>query len=80
MNGFIQILFVLFPRSGTSYASPKKYPACGGHAKKGDPKTQPASGRDVHRPPFVGINCFREGALIELCATVVNSSGSLMGS
>jgi hypothetical protein len=31
------------------FASPKKYPAYGGHAKKGDPKTQPASGRDVHR-------------------------------
>jgi hypothetical protein len=30
-------------------ASPKKYPACGGHAKKGDPKTLPAAGRDVHR-------------------------------
>jgi hypothetical protein len=31
-------LFVLFPRSGTSYASPKKNPACGGHAQYGDPK------------------------------------------
>jgi hypothetical protein len=31
------------------FASPKKYPACGGHAKKGDPKTLPAAGRDVHR-------------------------------
>ena len=27
--------------------------------KKGDPKTLPAAGRDVHRPDFIGINCFR---------------------
>jgi len=73
MNGFIQILFVLFPRSGTSYASPKKYPACGGHAKKGDPKTLLTAGRDVHRPDLIGINCFREGASIKLCAAEVNS-------
>ena len=31
------------------FASPKKYPAYGGHAQKGDPKTLPAAGRDVHR-------------------------------
>ena len=53
----ISIVFiVLFPQSGTIFASPKK----------GDPKTPPAAGRDVHRPDFIGINCFRGGGWIGL--------------